>query len=634
MQNHYQCIHKLFEEHVAARGEATALVYLGEEISYRELDQRAQQLAHYLRALGVNTETIVALLPQRNIEMVVALLAVLKAGGAYLCLDPEYPRQRLSFILADSGAKVVLTEQSLVERLPLEIDARVVSLDLERDYIAAQGTGPIESDVKAEHLAYVTYTSGSTGAPKGTEVPHRGITGFIRGVSYAVFDEQQTFLQHSSISWDALTLELWTPLVQGGRCVLYENRILMPGELQRLVQENGINTLFLTSALFNNLVDTMPEALAGVQQLLIGGEVVSVAHVRKAMTHWPQLKIVNCYGPSECSVISSCYVINEIPGEQQRSIPIGRPVGDRKVYLLDRRLRRTAIGMSGEICVGGPAVARGYLRRPELTAERFVPDPFSKEAGGRLYRTGDLARYLAQGNLEFLGRVDQQVKVRGFRIELDEIRETLNRHPGVSKSVVIAREDEPGNKRLVGYVTAADGVELTAPELRNYLREELPEYMVPSAIMILPDLPLNVYGKVDHQALPIPEKMPRPLEGIYIPPRTEIEEKISTLWQRLLQVEKVGINDSFFDLGGHSLLLTIMFRELRQMFNTELALVDLFRYPTIGLLAEHVEQHVEPDSFELEPEFTENLKQGRSRLQGRLAQSRTAVIEVEQEQVQ
>src|ERR1041384_1090247 len=268
MQDNYQCIHKFFEEQAARRGEATALVYLGEKISYRELDQRAQRLAHYLRALGLGTEDIVALLLPREIELVVAMLAVLKAGGAYLCLDAEYPAQRLSFILADVGAKVVLTEQALAQRLPPGIGARVVCLNRERDHIARQETGPIESDVNAENLAYVIYTSGLAGAPKGTEVPHRSIIGYIRGVSYAVFDEQQTFLQHSSISWDALTLELWTPLLQGGRCVLYGNRILMPSELQGLVQENGINTLFLSSALFNNVVDTMPEALAGVQQLL------------------------------------------------------------------------------------------------------------------------------------------------------------------------------------------------------------------------------------------------------------------------------------------------------------------------------------------------------------------------------
>jgi acyl carrier protein len=345
------------------------------------------------------------------------------------------------------------------------------------------------------------------------------------------------------------------------------------------------------------------------------------------MTCWPQLQLVNGYGPSECTVFSSCYVIKDLPAEQQRSIPIGRPIGDRKMYLLDPRLRRTAIGMSGEIYVGGPAVARGYLRRPELTAERFVPDPFSKESGARLYRTGDLARYLADGNLEFLGRVDQQVKVRGFRIELDEIREMLNRHPGVSKSAVIAREDEPGDKRLVGYVVAASGIELRPNDLRDYLRGELPEYMVPAAIVMLLDLPLNEHGKLDYQALPSPEEMPRSFEETYVAPRTEVEQKIAALWQQLLQVEKVGINDSFFDLGGHSLLLANMFRELRQMFKTDLSIVDLFRYPTVSLLAEHVEQPAEPEAPELEPEFADSIREGKSRLQGRLAQSRTATIE-------
>jgi len=627
MQNNYQCIHKLFEEQVAQHGDATALVYLGEEISYRELDQRAQRLAHYLRTLGVGTETIVALLMPRDIEMVVALLAVLKAGGAYLCLDAEYPPQRLAFMLADVGAKVVLAKQGLADKLPLGVGARIVSLDRERHRIGDQPDTPIETNVNAENLAYVTYTSGSTGEPKGTEVPHRSLIGYIRGVNYAAFDEHQTFLQHSSISWDALTLELWTPLLQGGRAVLYEGRMLTPSELQRMVLEHGVNTIWLTASLFNNVVDTMPEALEGLQQLLIGGEAISVAHVRKAMTRWPDLKIVNGYGPSECTVFSSCYVISELPGEQQRSIPIGRPIGDRRVYLLDPRLRRTAIGMSGEIYVGGPSVARGYLRRPALTADRFVPDPFSKEGGGRLYRTGDLARYLADGNLEFLGRVDQQVKVRGFRIELDEIREMLNRHPGVSKSIVIAREDEPGNKRLVGYVVAPGGLELAPNELRDYLRRELPEYMVPAAIVLLPDLPLNEHGKLDYQSLPSPEQLPRSFDEPYVAPRTEVEQKIAALWQRLLKVDEVGINDSFFNLGGHSLLLAGMFRELRQMFDTKLSVVDLFRYPTVSLLAEHVEPRDEPEDPGLEPEFAESIKQGKTRLQGRLAQSRTATLE-------
>ena len=627
MQNNYRCIHELFEEQVARRGEATALVYLGKEISYRELDQRAQRLAHYLRGLGVGTEDIVAMLMPRDVELVVALLAVLKAGGAYLCLDAEYPPHRLSFMLADVKAKLVLTEQGLAEKLPLGIGTRVVSLDRERHRIADQPTDPLECNVNAENLAYVTYTSGSTGEPKGTEVPHRSLVGYIRGVNYAVFDERQTFLQHSAISWDALTLELWTALLQGGRCVLYEGRLLTPSELQRMVHDHGVNTIWLTSSLFNNVVDTMPEALEGLKQVLIGGEAISATHVRKAMARWPQLQLVNGYGPSECTVFSSCYVIKDQPAEQQRSIPIGRPIGDRRMYLLDPRLRRTAIGMSGEIYVGGPAVARGYLRRPALTAERFVPDPFSKEKGARLYRTGDLARYLTDGNLEFLGRVDQQVKVRGFRIELDEIREMLNRHPGVSKSTVIAREDEPGNKRLVGYVVAASGIELRPNSLRDYLRGELPEYMVPAAIVMLPDLPLNEHGKLDYQSLPSPEEMPRSFDETYVAPRTEVEQKIAALWQRLLQVEQVGINDSFFDLGGHSLLLANMFRELRQMFKTELSVVDLFRYPTISLLAEHVEQPVEAEGPEHEPEFADNIRQGKSRLQSRLAQSRIATIE-------
>src|SRR4051794_2181642 len=396
-----RCIHELFEEQGARRPNAIALIQGGQTVRYAELNERANQLAHHLRTLGVKREDRVGICVERTPRMVEGLLAILKAGAAYLPLDPSNPEDRLRFMLDDASVSVVLSETAVRERIEATgWTGRVVDLDRERAEIGACSAVNPDTGVTAENLAYVVYTSGSTGEPKGTEVPHRSLSGFMFGVTYATFDENQVLLQHSSVSWDALTLELWPALAHGGRCVLYAGRVITPEELGELVERHGVSVLWLTSSVFTAVMETRPEVLRGVRQLLTGGEALSVPHVRRALAELPQTRIVNGYGPSECTVFSTCHVPSRDLPEGIASIPIGRPIGDRRIYLLDDWMELVPAGVVGEICVGGRGVGRGYLQRPALTAERFVPDNFGGEPGARLYCTGDLARWTADGNLE------------------------------------------------------------------------------------------------------------------------------------------------------------------------------------------------------------------------------------------
>jgi amino acid adenylation domain-containing protein len=598
-------VHALFAEQAARTPAAVALVCRGERLSYAELESRANRLAHHLRGLGVGPETRVGVCVERSPEMVVALLAVLKAGGAYVPLDPQYPAERLAYMLADCGAAVLLTQAGLRERFagftgavvetpgtPLPPAPSPARGEGEHDDGTAQEALPRNGGgwrassepgggVTPEHLAYVIYTSGSTGEPKGTEVPHRAIPGFFAGVEYARFDADQVLLQHSSTSWDALTLELWPALLTGGTCVLYPGQGSEPGEVGRQVREHGVTTLWLTSAYFNLIVDTCPEILAGVRQVMVGGDAVSLLHVRRAQEIHPELRLVNGYGPSECTVFSTCYPIPQ--GFGAATLPIGRPIGDRRVYLLNRGFAPVPVGVPGELCVGGPGVARGYRNRPELTAEKFIPDPFSGEAGARLYRTGDLARWRADGLLEFMGRVDFQVKIRGFRVEPGEVEGVLGGHPDVREAVVVVRETAPGEKRLVAYVTGEEGAEPTPAGLRSWLGERLPDYMVPAAVVVLDSMPLTANGKVDRRALPDPEWSGG--EDAYVAPRTETEALLCGIWAEVLKIERVGVEEDFFDLGGHSLLATQVVARAQAALGVEVPLRTLFEAPTVRRLA-------------------------------------------------
>lgn len=589
----YKCIHILFEEQVEKSSDAIAVVYQQQHLTYQELNNRANQLAHYLLSLGVKPEVKVGICVERSLEMVIGILAILKAGGAYVPLDPAYPAERLAFMLEDVQATILLTQTSLKNRFLLD-NQILVNLDTDWEKITQYQKDNLHSEVNPENLAYIIYTSGSTGTPKGTEVAHRSIIGFMFGVDYIHLDAEQIWLQHSSISWDASTLELWPPLLYGGRCVLYPDKIPTPEALSRIIQKQRVNTLFLTTALFNLMIDTMPEGLSGVKQLLFGGESVSVPHVRCALELLPITQLIHAYGPSECTVFTCCYPIPKQLAQNVHLIPIGKPIGDRTVYLLDEDLHRVPIGVPGELYVGGASVARGYLNQPTLTREKFVPNPFVE--GDTLYKTGDLVRRLPDGNLEFIGRFDTQVKIRGFRIELAEIEAILIQNPEIKQVLVIVREDEPGNKLLVAYLVAKDNSQ-TLSSLRNFLQKKLPDYMIPAAFVFIEAFPLSPNGKINRRALPAPDTYQRNLDVDFVAPRTPIEEELAAIWSTVMKLQQVGIHDNFFELGGHSLLATQVVSRLREVFSLDFPLRYLFENPTIAELGQKVSEQAENDDL-------------------------------------
>ena len=570
----------LFEQQVEKRGAEPAIVCGNEAMSYEELNRRSNQLAHYLRELGVREETAVGICVPRSLAMVVAILGILKAGGVYVPLDERYPEERLRHMVRDAGAKLVVTGPRRKE-LWSRAEVQCIDIEAEVQEIARRREHNLESRVTGENLAYIIYTSGSTGLPKGTAVPHRSFMGFMCDVDYVTFDESQVLFQHSAIAWDAMALELWPALVHGGRCVLHAGESATADDIRQAIQRHGVTTLWLTSALFNSIMDADPHALAGVKQLIVGGEALSSTHIQKALELLPEAKIVNGYGPSECTVFTTCY---RIPHTLPRlsSAPIGKPIGDRQVFLLDENLTLVPAGVAGELFVGGPAVARGYVGQPELTAEKFVPNPFSSEPGSRLYRTGDMGWWRNDGVLQFIGRRDHQVKIRGFRIELGEIEAALQACAEVAQAAVVMREDVPGEKRLVGYVVTKSGQQVDGRAMRQRLGKYLPEYMVPSAIVGLESLPLTATGKLDRKALLALERMD---SSEWRGPRSPQEEILCTLFAEVLHLERVGIDDNFFEIGGHSLLATMLVSRIRTTLGVEMQPSLLFEWPTVAQLS-------------------------------------------------
>jgi aspartate racemase len=576
-----RCVHQLFEAQVERTPEAVAVVFEEQRLTYGELNARANRLAHHLRALGAGPEVPVGICVERSLEMVVGLLGILKAGGAYLPLDPDNPPERLAFMLQDAQAPVVLTQARLRPRLPRS-QARIVCLDADAEAIARHSGSNLASEVSADNLAYVTYTSGSTGQPKGVEVRHRGVARLLCGVDYVSLDPTETLLHLSPLAFDASTFEIWGALLHGARCVLFPEQVPTVGGLGRVLAEHRVSVLWLTAALFNTIVEDAPEILAGVGQLLVGGEALSADHVRRALLRLPATTISNGYGPTEGTTFTCCYRIPSARAVDAASVPIGRPIANTRVYVLDRYRQPVPVGVPGELYIAGAGLARGYMNRPALTAEQFLPDPFGAP-GERLYRTGDQVRWRGDGNLEFLGRLDQQVKLRGFRIELGEVETVLGQHPQVRQAVVLLREDHPGDKHLVAYVVPRE--ERPEPgRLRDLLRDKLPEYMVPSVFVMLPRLPLTTNGKVDRRALPPPDRNRPELDQPYLAPRTPVEEVLAAVWTEALGVERVGIHDNFFALGGHSLLATRVVSRVQQACGVDVPLRVLFEAPTIAEL--------------------------------------------------
>jgi amino acid adenylation domain-containing protein len=567
------CIQELFEAQALRRPDAVAVVYGTEQLSYGELNERANQLAHYLMKRGVGPEVVVGVCQERSVELVVSLLGILKAGGVYLPIDPAYPEARRAYMMNDAQAHVLLTKAELAQ-------------------IGNESKENPERQGWSENLAYVMYTSGSTGEPKGIGVTHRNVLRLVCGAEYAELNEQTVILQLASVSFDAATFEVWGALLNGGKLVLYPGRVASAVELGELVREQGVETLWLTSALYNAVVEQGVEELRGLRQLLIGGEALSESHIRRGLAALEDVELINGYGPTEVTTFSCTHRIRSSAGEEwEQGVPIGKPINNTEAYVLDERQELVPVGVVGELYLGGEGLARGYVGAAELTSERFVPRPFSKDPGARLYRTGDLVRYRRDGELEFMGRVDEQLKIRGFRIEPGEVESVLREHEQVAEAVVLGRQEESGEKRLVAYLVAAAGAaELSVTELRRYVEEKLPEYMMPAGFVYLAELPLNANGKVDRAMLPAPEWEQVRSGQEYVGPRTAVEEVLCGIWAEVLGVEQVGVYDNFFELGGHSLLATRINSRLRQAFGIELPLRELFESGSIARLAERVSE--------------------------------------------
>jgi amino acid adenylation domain-containing protein/non-ribosomal peptide synthase protein (TIGR01720 family) len=577
------CIHQLFEAQAERTPDAVAVVFQDQQLTYGELNRRANQLAHHLRSLGVSPDDLVGICVERSLEMIVGFLGILKAGGAYVPLDPSYPQERLAFMLKDAQVSVLLTQQQLVEKLP-EHQARLVCLDTEWEAIARQSKEKPLAEMTPDHLAYVIYTSGSTGEPKGVCISHRAVNRLVLNTNYVKLEPSDRVAQASNCSFDAATFEIWGALLHGARLVgVTRDVALSPKDFAAQLREQGISVLFLTTALFNQLGKEVRSAFNSVRHLLFGGEAVDPRLVKMVLENSPPQRLLHVYGPTESTTFASWHLVQEVP-EGVTTIPIGRPLSNTQIYLLDNQMQPVPVGVPGELYIGGDGLARGYLNRPELTAERFIVNPFSNEPEARLYKTGDLARYLSDGNIEFLGRLDDQVKIRGFRIELGEIDAVLGQHPAVEETVVVAREDVPGNKRLVAYLVVNQAAAPTILQLQQFLKQQLPEYMVPNAFVLLDALPLTSNGKVDRRALPAPDTTRPELAGTYVAPRTSVEELLVGIWTDVLGLEKVGIHDNFFELGGDS-ILSIQIVARANQAGLRLTPKQLFGHQTIAELA-------------------------------------------------
>ncbi|MEH2321839.1 MAG: non-ribosomal peptide synthetase [Nostoc sp.] len=601
------CIHQLFESQVEKTPDAVALIFNNQHLTYRDLNSRANQLAQHLQSLGVGTEILVGICIERSLEMVVALLAILKAGGAYVPLDPGYPQERLAFILSDTQVSVLLTQKELVAKLPTHT-AFVICLDADWNALAKPTGGiaqnkkeNLSTSVTADNLAYVMYTSGSTGTPKGVCVIHRGVVRLVKETNYAHLTDEEIILQLAPISFDASTFEIWGCLLNGGKLVIFPPHTPSLDELGQIIQQYKVTTIWLTAGLFHLIVDEKIDALKSLRQLLAGGDVLSVPHVQKFLQTVENCQLINGYGPTENTTFT-CYHPITAPLQPGVSIPIGRPIANTQVYILDNNLQPVSIGEVGELYIGGDGLARDYLNRPDLTAEKFISHSFDSNLATRLYKTGDLARYFPDGNIEFLGRIDNQVKIRGFRIELGEIEREIAQHPDVREVVVLARQDKTSEKQLTAYIVPHYNSRYTHNKLRNFLQQQLPNYMMPSAFVMLESLPLTANGKVDRHKLPAPSRERPQLEQAYIAPQTDLERLLAGILSELLKIDRVGIDDNFFDLGGTSISILQVAVRLQYELGIELPTVKLFQYSTIGSLAKylHSNQNSQPSHDKLQ----------------------------------
>jgi|GEM_PF-306729 amino acid adenylation domain-containing protein len=596
-------ITRLFEEQVENTPDNVAIVFFGQRtehpdgladsgyidnpdtLTYKALNARANQLARYLQTLGVGPQVMVGMNVERSAWMIIGLLGILKAGGVYVGIDPDYPSERIGLMVEDTGMKVLITEERFVSTLP-EINAHILAIDRNSD-IFEDGSGNrihtknVKNTATADNLAYISYTSGSTGTPKGVCIPHRGVVRLVKRTNYIEFCKNDVWLQFAPLPFDGSTLEIWGCLLNGGKLIIMPPHTPSLEELGAVISKHKVTTMFLTTGLFNLMADSQLDSLRSVRKLITGGDAISVSHAKKVLRALPECTLLNAYGPTENTALTTYYEMNNdtpIDG----SIPIGRPISNTEVYILDHYCQPCPIGVFGEIYTGGAGLAAGYHKRPELTDSAFIPHPFSNRAGARLYKTGDMARFRPCGNIEFLGRRDFQVKLRGFRVELGEIEATLKKHPAIRDSVVIAGKNDSGDKQIVAYILPRLPENADESGLRDYLKERLPGYMVPSLFVTMEAFPLNSNGKIDLKALPGPERSA--VQGLYATPSNPGEETMASLWATVLNVSRIGIHDNFFDLGGHSLLATQIVSRVREAFGVEIPVRRVFEHPTIAEL--------------------------------------------------
>jgi len=592
-----QCLPQLFETQVERTPDALALVSVDSRMTYRELNHRANRLAHHLQALGVGPDVLVGLHLERSPELVVALLAVLKAGGAYVPLDPSYPKEWLAFQIGDARLQLLITQSQLASLHP-QRTPQIVWLDREREAIEQRSQQNPVTEVGAGNLAYVLYTSGSTGQPKGVAIEHRSVVALVHWARQVFKPEEFAgVLASTSICFDLSVFELFVTLNCGGKVIIAENALQLPS---------------LPAADEVTLVNTVPSAMAellrmggipdSVRVVNLAGEPLPATLVEQIYQSPTIQKVYDLYGPTETTVYST-FALRKA-GEPAT---IGRPLSNEQIYLLSATGQPVPVGVAGEMYIGGDGLARGYLHRPELTAEKFVPDPFGEHPGARLYKTGDLARYLPNGNIEFLGRMDNQVKIRGFRIELREIELALSRHPAVRECVVVDREEACGDKRLAAYLVPRDEAELSTGELRRFLVKKLPEHMIPSAFVIVKAIPRAPNGKVDRRALPVPGDQRSAPAETFIDPPAPAEKAVDRIWREVLKLERIGVHDNFFELGGHSLLATQVISRARNIFGVDVPMHRLFQTPTIAELAAFVEKVIQERLADLSEEEAQSL---------------------------
>ena len=582
-----KCIHQLFEEQLENRASCTAVEFSGEMLTYSRLNARANQLAHYLRRTGVGPGALVGICLERSAQTIVAMLATLKAGGCYLPLDPSYPAERLQFMAGDAKAAVILSDRSRAQQLSLNEDI-VVLLDEVANAVSAESqTNPTNLN-KPDDLAYVIYTSGSTGRPKGICIPHYAVNRLVRNTNYIEIMPSDRIGQASNVSFDAATFEIWGALINGASVVgIPKEMTLTPRELVSEITNKHVNVLFLTTALFNQVAREVPDGFVSLRDLLFGGEAVDPQLVGKVLENGPPRRLLHVYGPTESTTFSSWYLVKSVLPEAA-TIPIGSAVSNTQIFVLDEARNPVKIGGVGELYIGGDGLATGYLNRPELTAERFVANPFDEASRARMYRTGDIGRLLPDNNIEFIGRADNQIKLRGFRIELGEIESALLRHANVANAVVLVQHDSAGEKILVAYIVPKDSSPPSLTDLRAHLKQSMPDYMIPAAFALVQAFPLTPNGKTDREALKSTAAVRAQLETAFVEPNGELEESLAAIWREVLCVEKVGRNDNFFDLGGHSLSILRVHEQLMDLVGRRIPIAVLFQHSTVGSLAKYV----------------------------------------------